>query len=295
MRVNSRDLNTVADFELGVPLTYDGNLDLIKACINRLLPSMASHEAGIELHIETEAPPGSGLGASSALVVAVVGAFCRWRHIELDDYDLAHLAWEIEREDLGVPGGMQDQYAATFGGFNFIEFRGGRDVLVNQLRLPTRTVNELQYNLVLVFTGNTRTSARIIEAQVAGYERHLRDVVAAFDRIKALTVAAKEALLKGKLNDLGALLHEEWLEKKRTAHSVTTDHVEELYDEARKAGALGGKLSGAGGGGFMFLYCPAERKRAVTERLTVLGAQVLPIAFTHEGLVSWSWTDAASE
>ncbi|MBV9120161.1 MAG: GHMP kinase, partial [Chloroflexi bacterium] len=277
MRVNSREMKTSIDFGLEGPLPYDGNLDLIKACFNRFLPAIGGYEAGIQLDIDTEAPPGSGLGASSALVVAVVGAFCHWRRLELDEYALARFAWEIERTDLGIPGGMQDQYAAAFGGFNFIEFRGGHDVLVTRLRLPSRIVNELQYNLMLVFTGRTRTSAGIIESQVAGMSER-QDVVAALDRIRALTLDAKEALMRGRLHDLGAILHEEWLEKQKTAPSVSTEHIEDLYAEARRLGAIGGKLSGAGGGGFMFLYCPFDRKAAVSERLTQLGADVFPVA-----------------
>ena len=168
LRVTSLDLKTIAHFGLDEPLIYDGKLDLIKACLKRLMPDASEIEGGLELYLETDAPPGSGLGSSSALVVAVIGALRKWRHLVLDDYQIAHLAWEIERHDVGVPGGMQDQYSAAFGGFNLIEFRSTSDVLVNRLRVPRQIITELAYNTLLVFTGTTRQSAHIIEAQMSG-------------------------------------------------------------------------------------------------------------------------------
>jgi D-glycero-alpha-D-manno-heptose-7-phosphate kinase len=287
IHVQSLDYKSEAHFGFDEPLAYDGNFDLIKACLTRLRARSDHAEGGLELYLETEAPPGSGLGASSALVVAVIGALKTWRRLAIDKYELARTAWEVERIDVGVPGGMQDQYAAAFGGFNLIEFHSNSNVIVNPLRIEPRIIHELQYNMLLVFTGSTRVSSTIIEAQVAGYVDRKPGVTEAMDRMKALAFDAKDALLTGRLNDLGEILHEEFLHKKRTAASVAPPHIEEMYDEARRRGVIGGKISGAGGGGFMFLYCPYDRKPAVTERLVEMGAQVLPVAFEPEGVESW--------
>lgn len=288
IRVQSLDYKAVAHFGFDEPLAYDGNFDLIKACLTRLRVCSDHVDGGLELYLETEAPPGSGLGASSALVVAVIGALTTWRRLSLDKYELARTAWEVERIDVGVPGGMQDQYAAAFGGFNLIEFRSTSDVIVNPLRIEPRIIQELQYNMLLVFTGGTRVSSKIIEAQVAGYVDRRPGVTEAMDRMKALAFDAKDALLTGRLQDLGEILHEDFLAKKRTAESVAPPHIEEMYEEARRRGVIGGKISGAGGGGFMFLYCPYDRKPAVSERLVEMGAQVLPVAFEPDGLQSWT-------
>jgi D-glycero-alpha-D-manno-heptose-7-phosphate kinase len=288
IRVRSLDYKSEAHFGFDEPLAYDGNFDLIKACLTRLGACSGHAEGGLELYLETEAPPGSGLGASSALVVAVIGALKTWRRLSLDKYELARTAWEVERIDVGVPGGMQDQYSAAFGGFNLIEFHTKSNVIVNPLRIEPRIIQELQYNMLLVFTGTTRVSSTIIESQVAGYVDRKPGVTDAMDRMKALAFDAKDALLTGRLQDLGEILHEEFLAKKRTAASVAPPFIEELYEEARKRGVIGGKISGAGGGGFMFLYCPYDRKSAVSEKLVEMGAQVLPVAFEPEGVQSWA-------
>jgi D-glycero-alpha-D-manno-heptose-7-phosphate kinase len=288
IRVNSLDYQTVADYGVGEPLVYDGKFDLIKACLRRLGPSIAHQERGIELYLETEAPPGSGLGASSALVVAVIGALRAWRRLPLDKYELARVAWEVERKDVGAPGGLQDQYAAVFGGFNLIEFRSLTNVIVNPLRIEPRIVNELQYNLLLVFTGATRASTGVIDAQVSNLREQRPIVLEAMNRMKALTIEAKDALLTGHLDDLGHILHEEFLEKRRTADAVATPQIEEMYEEARRLGVIGGKVSGAGGGGFMFLYCPFDRKPAVSACIRALGGEVVPMAFEHDGIQTWT-------
>src|SRR5882762_10267544 len=220
IRVQSLDFKAEVHFGFDEPLAYDGNFDLIKACLTRLRVRSDPIEGGLELYLETEAPPGSGLGASSAVVVAVLGALRTWRRLAIDKYELARTAWEVERLDVGIPGGMQDQYAAAFGGFNLIEFRTTGDVIVNPLRIDPRIIHELQYNMLLVFTGSTRASATIIEAQVAGYVDRRPGVSEALDRMKALTFDAKDALVTGRLNDLGEILHEEFLAKKRSVASV---------------------------------------------------------------------------
>ena len=293
-RVRSLDYGASLDLDLDQPPPFDGNLDLIKGCLRRLSPSNKL-EQGMELYLETDAPPGSGLGASSALVVATIGALAEWRRLRIDRYQVARLAWEIERKDVGIPGGLQDQYAASFGGVNLIEFRSETDVVVNPLRVEPRILRELEYNMLLVYTGATRTSSSIIESQIAGLTEQRPDIKAAMDEMKRLTLKAKDALLTGRLDDFARILHEEWLAKKQTSQSVTTKRIEELYSEALLCGAVGGKVSGAGGGGFMFLYCPFDRKPDVAKRLTELGAEVVPVAFEIQGMESWAWPSDASD
>jgi D-glycero-alpha-D-manno-heptose-7-phosphate kinase len=287
IRVNSLDYEAIEDFGMDLPLIHEGNLSLVKACIERF--RRVDDEHGLELYLETEAPPSSGLGASSALAVAVLGALTSLRRESVGKYEMARLAWEVERSDVGIPGGQQDQYAAVFGGFNFIEFKDAETAVVNPLRVDRETVAELEYNIVLFFTGGSRISSEIIQDQISGYEKDVEGVRDALMEMKSLAVAAKEAILKGRLADLGEILDADWQQKKRTSDGVTTPIIEELYAEARRLGALGGKVSGAGGGGFMFLYCPFDRKPAVVERLTQMGAQVFPVTFESAGMRSWHW------
>jgi D-glycero-alpha-D-manno-heptose-7-phosphate kinase len=292
VHVRSLDYGRVASYGLDEPLIFDGKFDLIMACLRRLHVSLEAN--GLELFLETDAPPGSGLGASSALVVAVIGAFNSWRHLDLDAYAIAELAYEVERKDVGIAGGMQDQYAAAFGGCNLIEFHDENEVIVNPLRIATYVLHELEYNSLLVFTGATRLSSRVIESQLQNVAAGTRRALEAFARMKDLALEAKTALLRGRLGDLGAILHEDWLRKKATSASVTTGRIDFLYDEARKHGALGGKVSGAGGGGFMFLVCPFDRKPAVVARLTQLGASTSPVQFSPHGLRSWLASELTS-
>lgn len=282
--VTSLDYDVVAKYELDEPLTYDGNLDLVKAVIRRL--NRDNNDQGLDFFLHSDAPPGSGLGSSSTVVVALIGLFKHWLHLPLTNYEIADLAYQIERIDLGIKGGKQDQFAATFGGFNFIEFYRDATV-VNPLRVPSDVLNELHYNLLLCYTGKTRLSARIIDTQVEGYVQGKEDVVRAMDELKAIATDLKNALLQGRLNDFGALLHEAWMSKKKMAAQISDPHIDELYEIARKHGALGGKISGAGGGGYMFFYCQFDKKHIVAEQLERLGAQVVDLNFDFHGLQTW--------
>ncbi|MFC1879253.1 GHMP kinase [Chloroflexota bacterium] len=285
--IKSLDYHTIAKYDLDQPLVYDGQLDLVKATIRRLNGAATrTAETGFELYLHTDAPPGSGLGSSSAVVVAIIGAFQQWLHLPLTAYEIAELAYQIERNDMGIMGGQQDQYAAAFGGFNLMEFYGDR-VVVNPLRIPEHILNELHYSLMLFYTGGTRLSANIIEAQTEGFVQGKTDVVAAMDELKRLATETKNALLQGRLEDFGALLHTAWLNKKKMATTISNPRIDELYHTARQAGALGGKISGAGGGGYMFLYCPYETQPIISERLDALGAQRVDFSFEKNGLQTW--------
>jgi D-glycero-alpha-D-manno-heptose-7-phosphate kinase len=196
------------------------------------------------------------------------------------------MAYRIERTELGIQGGLQDQYAAAFGGFNYIEFVGDR-VIVNPLRIPADVQNELQYNLLLVFTGRIRLSARIIEDQVARFEAGESESIEALREIKRLTGLMKAHLLRKELDQFGALLHDEWLQKKRMSARISTPELDVVYDAAREAGASGGKITGAGGGGYMLLYCPGGTKHQVARKLSDMGCSVADLSFEPVGLQTW--------
>ena len=242
---------------------------------------------GFDLLTHTDAPPGSGLGASSTVVVALIGAFERWLRTGLDRYEIARLAYRVERVDLGMHGGRQDQYAAAFGGVNFMEFHGA-DVLVNPLRIPDETIWELEASLVLAWTGRSRLSSSIIEGQIRNVEAGAADALAAMDRTKALALERKRHLLTGDLHAFGETLDEAWHVKQRMAGGITTPHIDAIYTAAKAARALGGKVSGAGGGGFMFFFADVDRRHAVIEAVEAHGGEVVHVGFTDRGLETWT-------
>jgi D-glycero-alpha-D-manno-heptose-7-phosphate kinase len=284
--VHSLDYHLRREFDLEQPPVYDGQLDLVKAAFKWLNHQNGGEHLGFELHLHTDAPPGSGLGSSSAVVVAMLSSFSAWSGVSLGAYDKAHLAYVLEREELGIQGGMQDQYSATFGGFNFIEF-GADGVVVNPLRIPADVVNELQYSLLLCYTGGPRLSAQIIDSQISNYREGKGDVLAAMQRLKDLTIGMKNALVCGRLEDFGSLLHDAWISKKQMADQITNPIVDEIYDEARNCGALGGKISGAGGGGYMYFFCPRETRHRVATRLGAMGVDLTRFAFEPQGVQTW--------
>ncbi len=205
--------------------------------------------------------------------------------MEMDSYQLADLAYQVEREDLKISGGYQDQYAATFGGINFIEFHGRNNVVVNPLRIKKDILHELQYNLLLCYTGNVHVSANIIQDQVSNYKKV--DAFNAMCEVKALAYAMKDELLKGNLYAFGRLLNISWESKKRMSTKITNPQVDALYNEAMEAGALGGKLLGAGGGGYLLMYCPYNVRHKVAERLEAAGGQLTDWNFELRGAQSW--------
>lgn len=283
IKIESVDYGISVNYEVDEELIYDGKLDLVKAAIKNL---GGRESAGFELFLHSDAPPGTGLGSSSAMMVALVGLLKEFKNMPLTDYEVAHLAYIIERQDLGIKGGLQDQYTATFGGFNFIEFLKDR-VIVNPLKISQDIINELEHNLLLCYTGGTRLSAKIIEDQVGRYEKGEGETLEGLRQLKEITIEMKNALLQRNLNEFGRLLHFEWENKKKLSNKITKPEIEEMYDEARKAGAIGGKITGAGGGGYLLLYCPFEKKHKVAERLKDIGGVITDFAFESYGLQTW--------
>ncbi len=281
--VQSLDYDIVAKYGSDDDLEYNGELDLVKAVLRNL---WKANGQGLDFFLHSDAPPGSGLGSSSTVVVALIGLLKHWQRLPLTNYEIAEMAYRIERLDLKIQGGMQDQYAAVFGGFNFIEF-GASAVIVNPLRIDLDIINELQYCLLLCYTGRTRLSANIITTQVENYKRKEEDVVAAMDELKSITIDMKNALLQGRLNDFGWLLNEAWNNKKKMAKQITNPTIDQLYETAKNKGALGGKILGAGGGGYLLLFCPFDKKHIIAEALEKLGGQVVEFTFDYYGLQTW--------
>ncbi len=285
---NSTDRKERIEFKQKEYIEIDGQLDLLKGVYNRIVKDFIKKPLSFEITTYVDVPPGSGLGSSSTLVVAIIGAFSEWLKLPLGEYDIAHLAYEIERKELGMAGGKQDQYAATFGGFNFMEFYDNDKVIVNPLRIKPEVINELQFNLLLYYTGTSRLSSKIIEAQVRNVSGKKEKSIEAMHKLKEQAIMMKEAILKGKLDKIGEILDFGWQYKKQMAEGITNPVIDEIYETAKKAGAIGGKISGAGGGGFMMFYCPGNTRYKVIEALQKFGGEFRRFQFTKYGLVTWS-------
>lgn len=242
---------------------------------------------GVKLVTHSDAPPGSGLGSSSTLVVAILQAFVEALNLPLGEYEIAHLAYEIERIDLGLAGGKQDQYSAAFGGVNFMEFGGNGRVLVNPLRIKPWIVSELESSLILFFTGVSRMSAKIIDQQVRNMEEGKKTSMDALFSVKDEALRMKEALLKGDFGVFIDSMRRSWESKKKTASSISNDNIDLVYETAMQAGAKAGKVSGAGGGGFMMFFADPAAKPHVTRALSALPGQVFNCHFTKSGSQSW--------
>lgn len=292
--LDSRDLDERAELPLAPELDTDGDLTLLKGVYNRVVRDYGPVPSGFSLTTEVDAPEGSGMGTSSTVTVAVLAAFAEWLRLPLGEYDLARLAYDIERVDLGMSGGRQDQYAATFGGVNFMEFSRDDKVIVNPLRVRRSYVKELEHNLILYYTGTSRLSATIIDQQVASFTAESAgagESIEAAHALKQQAVDMKEAILTGRLDAVGPLLDVGWYHKKRMARGITNAVIDELYDAAIAAGATGGKISGAGGGGFMTFYCPGNTRHAVAAALREFGGEIRAFTFVGEGVAAW-YTDA---
>lgn len=268
-------------------IPVDGQLNLLKGIYNRIVQDFTHQPLSFEIRTHVDAPPGSGLGTSSTLVVTVLGAFAEWLGIPLGEYDLARLAYQIERIDLAMLGGKQDQYAATFGGVNFMEFFRDDKVIVNPLRIKTEYLNELAHNLLLFNTRTSRVSSAIIERQARNVTHNNRKTIEATHKLKEQALMMKEALLRGDIDKVGEILDFGWEYKKQMASGITNPSIDQIYAAARANGATGGKISGAGGGGFMILYCPENTRFRVTEALGRFGGHNQPYDFTTSGMTSW--------
>jgi D-glycero-alpha-D-manno-heptose-7-phosphate kinase len=236
----------------------------------------------------SDAPAGSGLGSSSTMVVAMIKAYTEWLNLPLGEYDMADLAYQIERNDLKLAGGKQDQYAATFGGFNFMEFYADEKVIVNPLRLKRWIRNELENSLILYYTGVSRESASIISRQIENTEKGHEASLEGMHELKRQATFMKEALLKGDFKQFSQCLVEGWNAKKKTAEVISNTKIDELYNYALANGAEAAKISGAGGGGFMMLYCDPRNRMQLLRALKQTDGTVMTPSFTEIGTQAWT-------
>jgi D-glycero-alpha-D-manno-heptose-7-phosphate kinase len=270
------------------PLVLNGKLDLHKAVYSHMVQHFnGGKPIPMELSTFCDAPAGSGLGSSSTLVVVMIRVFVELLNLPLDDYTIAHLAYKIERVDCGLQGGRQDQYSATFGGFNFMEFYADERAVINPLRIKNWIICELEASLVLFFTGVSRESAKIIADQSNNMKAGAVDAMEAMHGMKREAVVMKECLLRGDFAGLVDSMRLGWENKKRSAKTVSNPHMDEIYDTAIQAGALAGKVSGAGGGGFMLFFVPPEKRMAVIRSLQRFEGQVSNCHFTKHGTQAW--------
>ncbi len=283
------DAGSAAEYDVAPYLEPDGHLDLHKGVYNTIVRRFNGGRAfPLQLTTSCDAPPGSGLGSSSTLVVAMLQALAEYRNVPLGEYDLAHIAYQVERIELGLSGGKQDQYAAAFGGFNFMEFYKDDRVIVNPLRIKNWVVSELEASTVLFFTGVSRASAAIIDEQRKNVNSGNQDAIEAMHRIRDEAVAMKEFVLKGDLKGFASAMQKGWEAKKRMAHNITNADIDEIADCSMRAGAYACKVSGAGGGGFMIFFMDPVRRPAVIAALRSLDrGQVIDCHFTKNGVQTW--------
>jgi D-glycero-alpha-D-manno-heptose-7-phosphate kinase len=286
--VDAVDIAAYAEFDSALELPIHPELSLFCGIYNRIIRQYKLAPLSFRMTTYVDAPKGSGMGTSSTITVAMLGAFAEWLSLPLGEYDMAHIAYEIERIDLGMAGGKQDQYAATFGGFNFMEFYGRDKVIVNPLRIKPKYVNELEFNLLLYYTGTSRVSAKIIEKQSQNFSDKTEKPLEAAHKLKEQAIMMKEALLTGRLDQIGEILDFGWHYKKQMASGISNPEIDEIYEAAKKAGATGGKISGAGGGGFMMFYVPQTMRYSVLKTLKQFSGEVKPFTFTHSGLMTWA-------
>lgn len=262
-------------------LEYDGNVDLVKAAIRRM-----NVPGGFDMITQSVAPPGSGLGTSASMGVALLGVLAKYAKKYLMQYEVAELASTIEREELGILGGKQDHYASSMGAINFMEFHG-EDVKSSRLQLARDTQLELEKNLVLCYTGKSRLSGNIHKNVTDAFKSGDKHTVGAIDSMKTIAQEMKIALLDGDLEAYGLLMNQNWSNQKRLHSSVTNEEIDMLFDLAMDNGAVGGKACGAGGGGCLLFYCKPEGAHKVRQALEAKGVQIIDFNFDVGGLQTW--------
>jgi len=283
----SYDAEVSKSYPTATQLDIDGEASLIKGVYNRVVRDYGLQPLSFKITTYNDAPAGSGLGTSSTMVVCILKAFVEWKGLPLGDYEIAKLAYEIERKDLQLSGGKQDQYAAAFGGFNYIEFLQNDMAIVNPLKIKRWIVDELEASMLLYFTGRSRSSAAIIDEQKKNTERGSSDAIEAMHRIKQSAIDMKLALLKGDISAIAGILQQAWEDKKKMATHITNPMIQEAMETALQAGAKAGKVSGAGGGGFIMFIVEPTRKKEVEQALGTLNGYVMPFNFSEGGAHGW--------
>ena len=285
--IDAFDANCFKSYKLAENLAIDGDANLIKGAYNRVMKDFGVETRSFKITTYNDAPAGSGLGTSSTMVVCILKCFVEWLSLPLGDYEISRLAYEIERKDLGLSGGKQDQYAAAFGGFNYMEFLPNDIVIVNPLKIKRWIVDELEASMLLYFTGRSRSSAAIIEEQKKNTSQGANEAIEAMHKIKQSAKDMKLAILKGDIDGFADIIREGWENKKRMASHVTNPMIQEAIDVAISAGAKAGKVSGAGGGGFIMFVVEPTRKKEVENALKRLNGFVMPFQFSDGGAHGW--------
>jgi D-glycero-alpha-D-manno-heptose-7-phosphate kinase len=288
VRIHSQDLEQYVEAATIRELEFDGNLDLLKAAVRALdLPS------GLDISVRSDAPPGSGTGSSASIGVALLGLldYLRssapaGRRSRLSRFELAEMACNLEKS-LGIVGGKQDQYAAAVGGFNYMEFTGEDHVAIEPLDLSPAVVCDLEKHLVLCYSGQSRLSGSTNQKMIAAYESGDPVVCGAMRTVKRVAQDMQRALLAADLAWFGELMDEEWHARCLLAEGVVTPKLQELREAALRAGAIAGKVCGAGGGGCVLFLSQPDREGAVRKALQTAGGQVIDFSFDFRGLVVW--------
>lgn len=285
--LTATDLGVSVSYPLAQELPIDGTLDLHKGVFNRVVKDFGITPRSCRIFTYSDAPAGSGLGSSSTMVVCILKAFVEWYNLPMGDYEIARLAYRIEREDLALSGGKQDQYAAAFGGFNFMEFLTDGNVIVNPLRVKRWIVDELESSIVLYYTGASRSSAAIIEEQKKNTSNGNTQAIEAMHRIKQSAIDMKRALLEGNMDGFARILGQAWEDKKKMATAISNSMIQKVFDVAFSAGAKAGKVSGAGGGGFIIFMTDPARRRLVINALENMPGKVVGFQFSEGGTHGW--------
>lgn len=271
-RINFSDLNEL--------LKYTGKFGLIQSVIKAVKPSF-----GFDLFIHSDFPMNSGLGGSAVVTASILGCFNQFRHDKWDKYEIAEIAFQAERLYLGVAGGWQDQYATVFGGVNFMEFNSNQN-LINPIRLNKELLLELEESLVLCYTGTTHDSGNIHTDQKVQTGNH--NVKERIQANVALTYEMRNHLLRGRLSEFGICLHKAWELKRSFSSKISSPWLDEIYDGAIQNGAIGGKLLGAGGGGFFLFYVTSFNRLQLINWIKLTGLYYTPFVFENSGLQSWT-------
>ena len=291
IEIVATDLQESQVYNVADYLPIDGNLDLHKGVYNRVVKDYGARPRSFRITTYSDAPAGSGLGSSSTMVVAILKAFVEWLNLPMGDYEIANLAYKIEREDLALSGGKQDQYAAAFGGFNYMEFLSDNHVIVNPLRVKRWIIDELESSMVLYYTGASRSSAKIIDEQKQNTSSGNAVAIEAMHRIKQSAKDMKDVLLRGDIQGFASILGKAWEDKKKMASSISNPMIQQAMDVAMSAGAIAGKVSGAGGGGFIMFVVKPTHKKQVMRALEALDGQVMNFQFSDGGTHGWKIYD----
>lgn len=284
---NNLNLNKRISFNIGKPVvTNDESFFICIGVYNRIKEKFEISLDAFTFSYKLDVPSGKGLGGSSSLIVASIGAFDKYFNLNLCREEIAELAIDIERVYLKQPGGKQDQYAATFGGFNFFEFTDIK-VVIEKLDLSDNLIIDLSDSLLLYDTEVLRKSGEIMVLQQENIKRKKELTLDSLHFIKEQALTMKSDILANKMQEIGSILHAGWINKRNVSNIISTPQIDGIYNVALSAGALGGKVLGAGGGGYMLFYCPINKKEEVSKAILSFGGHIQPFDFENKGLQVW--------